>query len=151
MKGGSEMTKIETTVVINHPIEDVFAFVSNIEELSQWAGPVLEAKQTSEGPVGVGTTLTRVTQFLGRRLETTHEVTEYEPNRKISFKSSSGPIPIEERFTFESVEDGTKGTFSSEVEAGGFFKLAEPIVARMLKRQMESDVNNLKDMLEAQA
>jgi uncharacterized protein YndB with AHSA1/START domain len=151
MKGGSEMIKMETTVVINHPIEDVFAFVSNIEKLSQWAGPVLEAKQTSEGPVGVGTTSTRVVQFLGQRLETTHEVTEYEPNRKISFKSSSGPIPIEERFTFESVEDGTKGTFSGEVEAGGFFKLAEPIVARMLKRQMESDVNNLKELLEAQA
>ena len=145
------MIRIEHSLVINRPIEDVFAFVSNIEKLSQWAGPVLETKQISEGPVGVGTTSTRVAQFLGRRLETTHEVTEYEPNRKLSFKSSSGPIPIEERFTFESVEDGTKATFSGEVEAGGFFKLAEPIVARMLKRQMETDVNNLKELLEAQA
>jgi len=145
------MIRMEYNLVINRPIEDVFAFVSNIEKLSQWVGPVLEAKQTSEGPVGVGTTSTRVAQFLGQQLETTHEVTEYEPNRKISFKSSSGPIAIEERFTFESVENGTKGTFSGEVEAGGFFKLAEPIIARMLKRQTESDVNNLKELLEAQA
>ncbi len=38
-----------------------------------------------------------------------------------------------------------------EVELGGFFKLAEPIVVRISKRQVEADYNNLKDLLEAQA
>jgi hypothetical protein len=37
------------------------------------------------------------------------------------------------------------------VDAEGFFKLAEPIVGRMLNRQTASDAANLKDLLEAQA
>ncbi len=42
------MIKIEKSMVINRPIEEVFAFVINVEKLPQWAGPVLEAKQSSE-------------------------------------------------------------------------------------------------------
>jgi hypothetical protein len=32
---------------------------------------------------------------------------------------------------------------------GGFFKLAEPLVARVVRRQMETDMATLKDLLEA--
>jgi hypothetical protein len=38
-----------------------------------------------------------------------------------------------------------------EAEAGGFFKLAEPVVNRMMQRQLEGNIANLKDILEAQA
>jgi hypothetical protein len=40
---------------------------------------------------------------------------------------------------------------TSEAEVGGFFKLAEPIVGRMAKRQTEANLANLKDILESQA
>jgi uncharacterized membrane protein len=145
------MIKVETSVVINRPVDEVFEFVANIENLPQWAGPVLEAKQTSEGPVGVGTTQTQVAQLLGRRVETSQEVTEYEPNKKLSTKSTSGPIPIEVHYTFEPVAEDTRVKMEGNVDAGGFFKLAEPIVARMLKRQTEADSSTLKELLEAQA
>jgi len=56
-----------------------------------------------------------------------------------------------DKFTFESVAGGTKVTRVTEAELGGFFKLAEPLVARMLKRQFETNFANLKDILEAQA
>jgi len=32
---------------------------------------------------------------------------------------------------------------------GGIFKLAEPVVNRMMQRQLESNLANLKDILEA--
>jgi len=38
-----------------------------------------------------------------------------------------------------------------EMETGGFFRLAEPLVARMIRRQSETDFAALKDLLEAQA
>jgi len=145
------MIKIENSVVINRPIEDVFAFTTDIEKRTQWMGELQESKKTSEGPLGVGTTFTSVVGFLGRRIETTMEVTEYEPNRKLGFKSTSGPIPSEVALTFESIEGGTKVTIALQGEVGGFFKVAEPIAARMFKRQRAADMNNLKDLLEAQA
>ena len=39
----------------------------------------------------------------------------------------------------------------SEFEVGGLLKLAEPILARMGKRQSETDLANLKDLMEARA
>ena len=38
-----------------------------------------------------------------------------------------------------------------DAQIGGFFRLAEPIIARMMKRQVEADYANLKDLLEARA
>ena len=38
-----------------------------------------------------------------------------------------------------------------EAALGGFFRIAEPIVVRMARRQMETEVANLKDLLEGQA
>ena len=106
------MVRVEGTVVINRPIEEVFAFLSNADNASQWQGGTLEAKQTSEGPVGVGTTGQVASQFLGRRMESTWEVTEYELNRKASLKTTSGPVSYENFATLEAVDEGTKNQSS---------------------------------------
>lgn len=145
------MIKIESSVRINKPVEEVFAFVANIENLPLWAGPVTEAKQISEGPIGVGTTQVQVAQFLGQQVETTQEVTEYELNNKLSTKSTSGPLPLEIHYTFEPVGGGTEILLEGNLDARGFFKLAEPLVGRMLNRQTASDAQTLKDLLESQA
>lgn len=144
------MVKMEHSVVINRPIEEVFAFLTRPENGLQFRAGLLEAEQTSEGPMGVGTTWREVEQFLGRRSESTYEVTQYEPNTRLRFRSTSGPMPAEATETFELVEGGTRVNVTFEVELGGLFKLAEPVVARMAKRQVEADIGNAKDLLEAQ-
>ncbi|MFQ5594038.1 MAG: SRPBCC family protein [Anaerolineae bacterium] len=145
------MARIEASVVINRPIEEVFAFVTDSEKMSHWMSELVEAKQTSEGPVGVGTTYMAVATPLGRRAESTQEVVEYEPNRKFAFKSTSGPVASKDNYTFESVAGGTKVTRVAEAETGGFFRLAEPLAVRMMQRQFKTNFAHLKDLLEAQA
>jgi uncharacterized protein YndB with AHSA1/START domain len=145
------MVEVEVSVVINRPVEEVFAFVTRIESWNQWDAQLAEVKKTSEGPVGVGTTWQEVRHFMGRRMESTNEITEYEPNRKLSFKSTLGPFPVEGGYTFESIEGGTKFTVKGQAETGGFFKLADPIVKRTVKGQLETINANLKELLEAQA
>lgn len=143
------MTAIETSILINRPVEEVFAFAADTEKIALWAGAVTEAKQTSEGPVGVGTTSNRVWHLLGRRLEASNVVTEYQPNSRYSAKATSGPVPIEEHLSFEAVQGGTRVTLAVDAEAAGFFKLAAPILTRIISRQVENDVETLKDLLEA--
>jgi uncharacterized protein YndB with AHSA1/START domain len=145
------MLNIEKTIVINRPLEEVFAFVAQGENWSQWAAELVETTKTSEGPLAVGTTYTHVAQMLGRRIENGYQVTEYEPNRRVSMKATSGPIPADTDLRFESVDAGTKVTLRAQAEIGGVFKLAEPIVARIMGRQQDANFANLKDLLEAQA
>ena len=144
------MIRIEHSVVINRPVEDVFAFVANVENNPQWQSGVLEAHKTSQGPAGVGSTGIEVRKFMGQRIESSFEVTEYEKNTKFSFKITSGPIPMEGTETFESVQGGTRVHLAFQGEARGLFSLTEPIMGQMLRRLIKADCSNLKDLLEAQ-
>ena len=72
------------------------------------------------------------------------------PNKKIVCRVVSGPMPAEGIFNFEDIDGATKITMTMEVQIGGFFKLAEPLVVRMFKSQLEAEYANLKDLLESQ-
>ena len=144
------MAKVEKSVVINRPVEEVFAFLSDVKNWLKWQSGMLEAEPSSEGPVGVGSTSRGVNQFLGRRLEWTSEITAYELNKKVEQRIKSGPMLIEQTVTFEPVEGGTKLTLGGEGESGGLFKLAEPLVNRQMEKEMGENLSRLKDVLEAQ-
>jgi uncharacterized membrane protein len=145
------MTKLEHSVVINRSTEDVFNYVTDFDNLPMWMSELMKAKQNPEGAVGVGTTISAVATPLGRRAESTLEVIEYEPNQKVTIKSISGPVETKDQFTLEPVGGATKINRVTEADMGGFFKMAEPLVIRMLSRQFETNFNNLKDLLESQA
>ena len=143
------MAKVQHSVVIGIPVKEVFAFVTDLANATLWQSWAVEAGYTSDGPRGPGTPYLYVAKFLGRRIESTGEITALELNRRYAWKVTSGPIPMEAETVFEPFEGGTEVTAVWWGEPGGFFKLAEPIVVRMAKRQLETDFANLKDLLEA--
>ncbi|HUG30842.1 MAG TPA: SRPBCC family protein [Candidatus Limnocylindria bacterium] len=145
------MGEAEVSITINRSVEDVFAVISNFEHNAEWSSATVEDKITSPGPIGVGASAHLVSKFLGRRIENDAEITEFEPNRRVTMRSTSGPIPFRGSMTLDPVEGGTRVKATFELEPGGFFKVAEPIVTRMAKRQFESDLANLKDLMEAHA
>lgn len=145
------MARIEASVVINRPINDVFVYVTDAESWLQWESGLLEVEQTSEGPMGVGTTFRGANKALGRRMEWTSEITEYKPNRKWGQKIISKGWSTVESLTFEPVEGGTRVTLFSQLETSGFFRLVASITARMMQKQIEGNLAKLKGILEAQA
>jgi uncharacterized protein YndB with AHSA1/START domain len=145
------MATLELSIVINRPVDEVFAFVSNPENYPKWVASSSELKITSAEPIGVGTTYRSVITVMGRRIESEIERTEYEPNRSFAETTRSGPVPVDNRVTFEPVAGGTRITLTSVAEPGGFFKIAEPLLVRVVKRQFEADYANLKDLMESHA
>jgi len=145
------MLKIEISAVVNRPVEEVFSVASNPEDGPKWSPGLVEVKKTSEGLIGVGSTYRLVRMFLGQRIEGDVELTEYEPNRKFTQDSKSRPFPVEAQWTFDAVEGGTRVSVVLEAEPGGFFKLAEPLLRSFTKRTMETELANLKDLMEAHA
>lgn len=142
------MLKVETTVQIERPSDEVFAYISNFENNPKWQSGQLEARFTSEGPLRVGSTYDQVAKFLGRKVVNTFEVLEYEPNRKVKASSISGSFPITFTRMVEPHDDGTEVTAIIEGDASGFFRLAEPLLARMVQRSVDADYQNLKRILE---
>jgi len=141
--------KFEASVVIDRPVEEVFAYMKEIKNWLQWNAGMLEAEQSSEGSIGVGTTYRGVSQSMGQRMEWTSEVTAYEPDKKVVQRLHSGPMLFDQIFAFEPVEGGIKLTLGGEGETGGFFKLAEPILKRRMQKEMDGNLSTFKGILAA--
>lgn len=141
------MVRTEVSVLINRPLQEVNDYFINAENTPKWAVGITDSR--SDGPPGVGTKITWKQTFLGMQNDWVMEITRFEPNKLVEMKSISGPFPITYLYTLEPTENGTKVTAFAESEPGGFFKLAEPLVATVAKRQLRSSLENLKDLLEA--
>lgn len=142
------MKRIETTVVIDRPIEQVFAYVIEPGNMPDWAPGYLEGSWTSEGPVGVGSTSTRVTNFGGRESESQHVITEYERNARIATNTKTGPLEIKEIIEVEPSGDGTRVTIAEEVSAPLLLKPAEWVFAASAGRTFAIYGRALKERLE---
>lgn len=144
------MIKIESSVTINRPVEDVFEFVADNDNDTLWQSGVLVSEQPS-GPMGVGATYKQVSKIVGRKIESTIEVTEFDPNRRFAFKTTSGPLPMSGSLSCEQVAEGeTKVHILGEGESSGLFKLADPIISSMVQREWDTNLANLKELMEAQ-
>lgn len=143
------MATIKASVIVNRPVDEVFAYVTDVKTWPRWESGLLQAEQTSEGPINVGTTFRGTSQALGQRMEWTSEVTDYTPSKSWGQKIVSKGWSTEESLTFEPFEGSTKFTLTSELEMGGFFKLVAPFVARKMQKQIERNLAKLKDILEA--
>lgn len=145
------MFHLQHSVAINRPVEEVFAFVTTEDNDPKWVKAMEESKMTSEGPTGVGSTGRQVSRFMGKRMEIDYVVTEWEPNRYWTMRTTKGAsFPVQGTQSFEEIEGGTKITVDFQVETKGFFKLADPLIALMMKRQTRSDYARLKSLLESE-
>ena len=86
------MATFENTVMIRRPIEDVFGFLSDFENVPKWNYAIVETRKVSEGAVGVGTIYHQV-RSVPNRSEERFEVTAYNPPRHLEIRGQLGPFP----------------------------------------------------------
>ena len=143
------MIRLEHSITINRPVEEVWKFMSNLENATKWDRGVLEAKQISDGPSGVGAIIRTRRQFMGRQQIRQLQITEWEPNRRVGLAGTNEQMTAQIRYTFEPVGDRTILTGSGEVDIRGLWKVLTPIISSMGKRDNEADLANVKRLLEA--
>jgi uncharacterized membrane protein len=142
------MIKVEKSVTINKPVNEVFAFSQSMDNYTNWQSDVASVKM-DEGPDNtVGSSYTEVRKFLGREMRTTLEITAFKENEKWAAKVVKGPVPYVVTMTYESLPEGTKISTVVEGEPKGFFKLAENMVAKSIEDGLEKDFGKLKNLLE---
>ena len=142
----------EDSVLIDQPVEKVFDYIANPQNIPKWSGPPIEVRdvqQSMPGQLKGGDKFTLVARFLGRRFDTPSEVTAYEPNRRLSLALLHGLILPMVTYILEEVPGGTRLTQSVEAELGGFFRLVGPLLEGAGKRQAKNDLQTLKNILEA--
>jgi uncharacterized protein YndB with AHSA1/START domain len=142
------MIDVSASVVITRPIEEVFAFVADQTNAPRWQDGLVEVRRVTDGPIGVGTRHTAVRAFIGRRLELTNEYVRFVPNQEVAFAGASGPLVFEASYTTEATPEGTQLTSTIRMRPGGLFRIAEPLIAADLRRDVRANLAALKALLE---
>jgi hypothetical protein len=142
------MIRIENSIIIHCPVEQVFAFVTALDNGAKWQSGTIEERKITPGPVSKGTTFFNVTEIIGRRIESTLQITELVPNQKFCFQSVSALIPSQMAQIYEAVDGGTRLTIVAQGQVDGFLKVTESLVARQAEQKVATDLANLKHLLE---
>jgi hypothetical protein len=143
------MINLNNSTMIYRPIKQIFDFVSSPENDFQWQYGTLTSTRLSEGADNIGTSFQSIGHLMGRRNVSTFEVTDYEPNRKYGFKSTSGPLHSQTFYTFEMFEGGTRINISTQANVVNFFQMNEGVLEKKMKKQLKENLAMLKDLLEA--
>jgi uncharacterized membrane protein len=148
------VVRVEESIVIDRPAEEVFGFLSVRANDPVWMASVTESEWLDPAePMGVGRRGRMVMQAMGRR-EFLDEVTEYEPGRRIAHRSVAGPMVIHTACLAEPTGSSCRASVLYEPErvpGGVVGRLTAPLTARMLRRTFRADLARLKEILEAQA
>jgi carbon monoxide dehydrogenase subunit G len=134
------------TIEIARQPEVVFAFVTDLDNLTAWQPSVREVRWVR--PLEEGATFDETRELLGRRARSRLEVTALEPGREFSIRVVEGPVPLTVRHVLEAADGGTRLTLEAEGEAGGLMRLAAPIAERAAARQAGQDLERLKRLAE---
>jgi uncharacterized membrane protein len=144
---------ITAEVAIRRPLRDVAAYMIDPAHDPEWIGGVREARMETPPPLAVGSRVARVASFLGRRVEYVNEVVELDPERVLDMRSVRAPFPMRVTYSFEPRGDGDGATTTvvrNRVRGapGGFFAVFGPLLAPMVKRSVQKDLERLRDLME---
>ncbi len=143
------MAPITVSVTIDRPVDIVFAFTVDQDQLPKWQTGMLDSQIISDGVTGAGLQYRYTFEAYGRNFETTGVITHFVPNRSYSFETTSGMIPISGEYTFETVRGRTRVTFSGGLRTGGFARLLRPFVTSAAEAHFEENLRRLKAELES--
>jgi hypothetical protein len=109
------------------------------------------ARWTTDPPVRVGSRYDQVARFLGKEVRTSFEVTAHEPGRVITISSlpgSSFEIKITRQLDPITAER-CRVTETAGGDSGGFYRVAEPLMRAIMRRNIARDYRRLKGLLES--
>ena len=141
------MVTFENTVMIARPIEDVFAFLSDLENVPKWNYAIVETRKVSEGPIGVGTTYQQV-RSVPSRSEERLEITSYNPPRQLEVRGQLGPFRSRLVYTLDAIPEGTRVTNTVELDLRGPGRLLGRVAVPRVREAVAANLGKLKELLE---
>ena len=139
--------RFEATVVIDRPIEEVFAFLADGENDPKFSPRVLEIAKTTDGPPGVGTVYASTVKDAGMKTKREFKLTQFEPPTRIRWAETSENLVTAADLATEGT--GTRVTIYNVLEGHGVGKLIAPLALRSSRKGADDFGNAIKRAVEA--
>lgn len=140
---------VVTSVEIGRPRAEVAGFAADPDNATAWYANIRTVEWLSSPPLAVGSRLSFVASFLGRRLAYTYEVLEHVPGSRLTMSTRQGPFPMQTTYVWEDVSGGTRMTLRNRGAPSGFSKVGAPVLTQAMRRANQKDLARLKQLLEA--
>lgn len=141
------MPIVRKSVFITRPPEEVFDYLANFETTAEWDPGVVEATKTSDGPVQLGSTFDLVTNFRGRRVPVTYEVTRYEPFDRVVLVGTNQRFTGIDDIGVSAEGGGTKVSWNANFQMKGIAKLFQPFLSSVFENLSQEAIDGLKKTL----
>jgi hypothetical protein len=141
------MLTYASKVVIERPPAAVFPYFAELEKQALWSD--VPMRRLTEGPFGVGSQI-EVSFGMGlMKAKIGLEITELARDRRMAWKTISGPIKWEGEYTFEPMGGGTVVSQRGTLTFTGIWRLVEPMAGAEIQRGEEKELEKLKAVVEA--
>ncbi|MDZ4764545.1 MAG: SRPBCC family protein, partial [Chloroflexota bacterium] len=142
--------RIEKSIIINRPIEEVFDVATCLESCVNWQTMMIGSEKVTPGAKGVGTQYKHTAKFMGIPVITQPVITVNEPPHRFAYHNQSGAFGYEVQFNFESVADGTRfdAVLTTDSASNLIAEIAIPLLVGAASRQYDNDLSLLKGMME---
>lgn len=138
----------ETLIHVSRP--RVAAWAADPDHAPQWYRNIKQVEWQTPRPLALGSRITFVAHFLGRRLRYTYEITELVPGERLVMRTRDGPLDMETTYTWQPApDDATRMTLRNRGNAGGLMALASPLMEIAVRRENRKDLAELKRILES--
>ena len=107
--------KISFSIDINSPPITVFSWVEKPEKAMKWMTSVTRGEILHETPERIGTTFREVVEEDGSGVELQGMITDYVPDRSISFHLESRVNMVDVEYCVEAIQSGTRLTQNANV------------------------------------
>lgn len=125
------MQRVERRALIGAPPAEVFAYVSDLDNLPEWQSGIVSVHRTSDGELGVGSTARVARELMGQRVEAALRVTAYDPPRHLTIGSEVSGVKAVATLDLAPEGDGNATDLSFAIEIRGSMLTAfmEPMIA----------------------
>jgi uncharacterized protein YndB with AHSA1/START domain len=142
------VTRLETSVRIERPVEEVFDYVSDPLNFPQWNSAVQAVRATSPRAGEVGSAYLMERDLPGGRARNELEIVARERPTEFAIRTTSGPTPFVYRYRFSSENGATAVVLDGTVELEGAARFLAPVASRAVRKGVEDNFAVLKKILE---
>jgi len=137
-------------IVIDRPIEAVFAYISHMENDPVWCPEVKRVVPVNDDPPAVGKTYEMMARPIPQDQEGGYEITRFEPPTAMELKLWQGTSAGTTTYDLESVNGGTQLVYTTNVALSGVARPFETAVGWLTTyNRGPRMLRNLKELLES--
>ena len=142
------MVHYNTSILINRPVDQVFDFMTQIDNNEELAEDVVASWKLTDGPVGLGTQMTERVRVGLAQADLTWEITAFELNSLCTYEGDTSIGRTKTSYLFDETGGRSRVTADVYIQLSGLYRIVKPIVKYFHARNRKRYLATIKKKLE---